>query len=269
MTFLKSVVYLLLCTFCILISPLYADIKKANEAYDKQNYDLAAEEYTKLANLNNAEAQAKLGVMYFWGWGVRQSNYQAYNWSLKAAKQDNQLGQQMMGYLYEEGIIVSKNIRKAISWYEQSAAQDFAPAIASLANIYIRGGEIPKNIKRAFTYAQKAANKNNAYAQYLLALLYQNENKDYLLARKWLTKSALLGYADAPNELGIHYHQGLGLAKNPKKAYFWFVIAAERGSLEGVNNRTKVRQNMEYDDIKAVEKEAFDWLKKNPITQQL
>ncbi|MET1254460.1 tetratricopeptide repeat protein [Aliikangiella maris] len=257
--------FLFIC-FLLVTPETYADdLQKANKAYEQQEYETAFELYTLLAEQGNVTAQAKLGLMYYWGWGTNPSNSLTYQWSLKAAKQNEPLAQQTMGFLYEEGIFVNQNTRRAAEWYQQSAAQNHYPAMARLANIYYQGKDIPKNLKLALKYAKQAAEANNAFAQYMLGVIYQSDMQNYQKAQQWFLKSIKNGYADAANALGILYNNGLGQAKDRKRAYYWFKIADERGSKEGLTNRLNIRVDLEHEDILRLEQEAHEWLKKNPI----
>lgn len=232
---------------------------KAEEAYADEDYKTAFTEYEKLARTGIAEAQAKLGIMYYWGRGTFRSDSETYIWSLKAAKQGHKQAQHMMGYLYENGIYVEKDIHKAIDWYRQSADQNYAPAQANLAGIYMLNEELPKEYERGLRFAQAAAAQNNKHAEYLMGYYYQNHNQDYHLARKWYTVAAKNSNADAANLLGIFYFNGLKIKKDFKKAFFWFRIAERNDSAEGFKNRERAQRLLENEDVIALEEDVDKW----------
>lgn len=74
----------------------------------------------RLANQGIAEAQARLGAMYFEGKGVRQDYAKAAVWHEKAANQGNVDAQFIIGGMYYEGKGVSKNVAIAKEWFGKS-----------------------------------------------------------------------------------------------------------------------------------------------------
>ena len=250
---------------CILLVTLLlgnsaiADMKTANEAYAKEDYKTAFDEYLKEAKAGNPEAQSKIGIMYFWGRGTFRSDSYTYTWSLKAAKQGHKNAQHMVGYLYENGIYVEKDIHSAIDWYRKSAAQDYPPAQANLAGIYMFSEDIPTDLDRAFRFAQKAAFKHNKHAEYLMGYYYQHKNSDYHLARKWYTIAAKNGNADAANLLGKFHFNGIDVKQDFKKAFFWFRIAERSDSAEGLINRERAQVKLKNEEVIELEKSVDQW----------
>ena len=237
-----------------------ADMDKARLAYTSEDYDTAFSEFKAHAEAGNAEAQGKLGIMYFWGRGTLRSESKAYRWSLQAAKQGEASGQQMMGYLYENGIFIPKNMRRAVDWYRKSSKQGNAAATASLAALYVYGQGVNQDVRHGFRLAKKAAEENNSHAQYIVGHVYKTEYSDFRQAEIWFTKAAEQRYGEAANELGSIYFEGkLGLP-NLEKAYHWFRIAEEYNSLEAPRNRNRVEKRMELDDLMAAEKLVQAWL---------
>lgn len=251
---------------CLIVIALFlishnatANMTQANALYDSEDYENSFKLYQQYAKENNPEAQAKLGIMYFWGRGTRRSEPLAYSWSLKAAKQGNPQAQHTIAYMYENGIYINKDIRKAIDWYTRSAKQNYAPAQANLSSIYIYGNQIPKEIQRGFKLAQAAAEKDNNHAQYLMGHVYQHENKDYRLAIKSYEASAKNGNAAAANQLGVLYFNGEGVNKDLQTAYFWFRIAEENNSPEGLKNRAITENLVEMENLKLKEEAIKKW----------
>lgn len=234
-------------------------LSKAEKAYANEDYKTAFTEYEKVAQQGNAEAQAKLGVMFYWGRGTFRSDSKTYVWSLKAARQGHQQAQHMMGYLFENGIHVEKDINKAIEWYRKSADQGYAPAQANLAGIYMLSEERPKEYQRGFRLAQSAAAKNNKHAEYLMGYYYQYHIEDYRLARKWYTVAAKNGNHEAANLLGIFYFNGLKIKRDIPKAFFWFRIAERNDSAKGFENRERAQRLLKDEEVIELEKEVDQW----------
>ncbi|KAG0364252.1 hypothetical protein BGX24_004718 [Mortierella sp. AD032] len=53
------------------------------------------------------------------------------------------------------------------------------------------------------------------------------EGRDILAALYWYRKSAALGYVSVQHAIGTLYKFGLGIDKDPRKAFEWFLKAAE------------------------------------------
>lgn len=257
---------LIICSLFISQSCL-ADIKQANDAYQRQDYQRAFEEYSLLAKQGDSNAQAKLGIMFFWGRGTLRNDYQAYFWSLKAARSGQPEAQQMLGYLYENGIYIPQNINRAIDWYQKAMQQNNWSAAANLANIYMTGKEGHQDLKRALFYAKKAAENDDAFGQYLIASIYKTRQKDYLLAKHWFEKSAQQGNASAASELAMIYLKGLGEPTNLRQALFWFMIAEEYNDPEAHQNRMKIQTRVTYEDVLNAQASARKWLKEYSLVK--
>jgi TPR repeat protein len=73
----------------------------------------------------------------------------------------------------------------------------------------------------------------NSIAQNHLAYYYKNGmgiNKDEKEAFKWYLKSAERGNLNAQNNLGVCYRCGIGVNKDEKKAFEWYLKSAEGGN---------------------------------------
>ncbi len=91
------------------------------------------------------------------------------------------------------------------------------------------------------------------YAEGLTAL----ELDDYALAFKLFSQSAKAGDAKSQTRLGTMYEQGLGLAKNPKRAALWYEQAADGGEPEAQTHLARLYRNGK--GIAKDEKKAVYW----------
>ncbi len=91
-----------------------------------------------------------------------------------------------------------------------------------------------------FRDIEKRALAGQAEAQHDLAAIYtaghDGAAQDYTKAAFWFRKAADNGVANAAYNLGVLYHQGLGLKKNMKEAIHWYKVAAEQGHPEAQYN---------------------------------
>lgn len=102
----------------------------------------------------NAEAQNKLGELYFRGQGVPPNNTTAREWFEKSSAQGNADAQYNLGFLYDKG---QENYAKALEWYQKSAAQRHADAQYNLGLLYAYGRGVPQDYVRAYMWWSLAA----------------------------------------------------------------------------------------------------------------
>ncbi len=96
-----------------------------------------------------------------------------------------------------------------------------------------------KNYEEAVKWYHKAAEQGNADAQYTLGLCYakgQVVEQDYPKAVKWYRKAAEQGNADAQYNLGLYYAKGQAVEPNFMEAVKWYRKAAEQGNAAAQNN---------------------------------
>jgi TPR repeat protein len=77
------------------------------------------------AEQGNAEAQAALGGMYYFGNGVLKSVEEAVEWTEKAAEQGDTAAQRNMGFMYYNGEGVEQSYETAAKWYTKAAGVVF------------------------------------------------------------------------------------------------------------------------------------------------
>lgn len=111
------------------------------------------EEIRRAAEMGIAEAQEKLGYMYYRGeGGLAQDFAKALEWNLKAAEQGNAPAQYRLGSMYYLGDGVKEDKLETVKWWSKAAEQGYA------------------------------------YAQYNLGMQYWNMH-DYEEARRWFRKA--------------------------------------------------------------------------------
>jgi TPR repeat protein len=187
--------------FLICLSFLYADVnaqtmQEGLAAYQAGDYALARSVFEPLAQAQDAQAQAMLGLIYQNGFGVTRNDEQAFKWYRSAAERGNDTAQYNLGTLYETGQGVKRNINEAIKWYRLAADQGHAVAQYNLGLIYLNNQEIKKNPSLALVWLLKAASQGDRQAQYHVGLLYA---------------------------------QGKGVTANPTLAYIWLSTASDLG----------------------------------------
>jgi tetratricopeptide (TPR) repeat protein len=109
-----------------------ARIEKASSAKDWID---AAATFQKAAELGNADAAENLGMIYFFGFGVRQDDAEAVKWYRNAAEQGQVNGQYHLGWMYQRGRGVPKNLGEAVKWYTKATEQGHNMAKSALQEI--------------------------------------------------------------------------------------------------------------------------------------
>ena len=194
------------------------------------------------AEQGDAEAQASLGGMYYFGQGVPKNYKKAVKWIRKSAKQGYVLAQFDLGEMYYDGHQgVPKNYKKAAKWYHESAEQNWDLAQYRLGEMYYRGevGEglmknegVTNNYAEAAKWYRKAAEQELDWAQFDLGQMYfrgEGVPKNYAEAVKWWREAAEQGHAGAQYGLGKMYYKGQGVPKNEVEGYAWFLSAKANG----------------------------------------
>lgn len=110
--------------------------------------------------------------------------------------------QYQLAEMYQKGIGTERNINKALELYKMAAAQNYILALLRLGDLYFEGN--------------------------------QDLAQDYAQALFWYQKIEALGQQHANMRLGEIYMNGLGVNKNPEKAFQYYLYLAEQGSQEAI-----------------------------------
>lgn len=143
-----------------------AEAKQQEEAEAMRWYRLATEQ-------GLAEAQNKLGVMYFYGRGVVQNYAEAVRWFRQAAEQGHAEAQTSLGVMYAEGQGVVQNYAEAVRWYRLAAEQGHAEAQFGMGVMYAYGQGVAQDDAEAVRWYRLAAAQGYALAQDELRRLNQ------------------------------------------------------------------------------------------------
>jgi hypothetical protein len=158
------------------------------------------------AEQGDANAQYKLGNMYYYGQGVPRDYAEAFRWYSKAADQGNAMGQSGLGYLYAHGEGVPQDYARALGLYRNSADQGYAKAQYALGLMYYHGYGVPQDNAETARWYRKAADQGYAYAQSNLGYMYKygyGVTLDRAEAERWFHKAADQGDEYAQRALGM------------------------------------------------------------------
>ena len=207
-------------------------IELANCADKKKQHKEAFEYYKLAAEVNNAEAQYRLGCYYYNGKGTESDYSEATKWFRKAVEQGYAPAQCFLGYCFEFGVGVQQDNTTAVDLYFKASEQGFAAAQHNLGLCYENGKGVLKDETAAMKWYYKAAKQGYANAQCSLGICYdlgRGVNKDEIEAVRWYRKAADQGDMIAQTNLGVCYKFGQGVLKDEVEAVKWYRKAAEQG----------------------------------------
>jgi uncharacterized protein len=218
------------------------------QKYQPDDAAAALRELKPLAEQGNAEAQFRLGSLFYQGWGVPQDYQEATRWLHKAADQKNVYAQVTLGTIYADGVqgVVAQDYSHALMWFILAAAQGDAEAMKLRDALATRmtptqiaeGQKMAREFKPFDAYAKllldlKArSEQGEATAQFQVALQYyhgQGTPRNYSESLAWFKKAALQGHVIAQYNAGYMYEKGEGTPQDYREAGKFYRMAAERG----------------------------------------
>ena len=223
----------------------------------------------KRAEQDDADAQTRLGIMYFAGRGVPQNDREALRWFRRAAEQGYADAQFALGTMYFAGRGVPQDDREAVRWFRRAAEQGNANAQVNLGQMYVRGRGVPQDDREAVRWFRRAAEQGNANAQNNLGGGYANGRgvpQDDREAVRWYRRAAEQGNANAQNNLGFMYANGLGVPQDYVQAHKWLNLAIASASLRrrddrehALRLRDRVAARMSSSQVAEAQRLAREW----------
>lgn len=104
----------------------------------KQDYEMAKLWFEQSAGSEYAKAQFYLGILYTFGYGVEQDYSEAFKWYRLAAKQNDPDALYNLGVMYEMGLGTDMNVYEALRLYKLSAEQGHVPSISKIQELESR-----------------------------------------------------------------------------------------------------------------------------------
>ena len=211
----------------------------------KQDFTKAKEWFEKATEQHHMSAQAVLGSMYFFGYGIDKNKQKGKELIEESALSGDPIGQFYFGVLYEEAEPqktykgIEKNIDdsgfyqdfvKAREWYEKAAQQGNIQATYNLGVLYANGRGVEKDEFKARKYYEIAAKGGDRHAKHNLAIMYYNGyaglTKDLAKGVKLDIEAAKQGSPLAQYNLGLFFYEGTYFKQDYTKARKSFEFAA-------------------------------------------
>jgi uncharacterized protein len=121
----------------------------------------------KSAEQGNADAQFKLGAMFYdgdgatFGWLRKQDYSQAAKWFGKSAEQGNVDAQSCFGWMYIKGEGVAQDCNEAVRWYRKAAEQGDTDAQHNLGVMLADCNKVPQDYVEAYKWTTLAAEQGD------------------------------------------------------------------------------------------------------------
>lgn len=120
--------------------------------------------------------------------------------------------------------------------------------------------------KGKFAEARKelwpAARSGNADAEELIGVMYAmglGVERDDRRAFEWYLRSSMKGHPGAQSGVGWYYEVGRGVAKDLVRAYMWYVLSAIGGDPDAAISQEEVVKKMTAEQIAAGDKLIDDY----------
>ncbi len=123
-------------------------------------------EASNLLNEKDAKANAYLGEMFLYGYGVPRHSQKAIQYYQYSALKGNLTAQQFMA---RYALWIEKNPEMALNWFKKAADQQDVDAMVFCAAAFRQGFGVSRSLDLATRYTIEAAKHGNARAQYDLA----------------------------------------------------------------------------------------------------
>jgi uncharacterized protein len=137
-------------------------------AVQRKDYPAATRLLEPLAQRGDATAQWQLGLLYYHGHGVRESDALATQWFERAARQGDARAQFQLGNMYAYGLAPARPEvepeRLAAQWYFEAARQGLADAQYSLGILFLTGSGVVQDREEALKWIERAAAQGHADA---------------------------------------------------------------------------------------------------------
>ena len=181
------------------------NIADINHNIQSKRAYLAEYYYVKASNLNSKDSK-----------NIKRK----LNFFKKSAKYGNPDAMFELGTYY-----YNANDEKCVKYFKDAASAGVVRGNVTLAMFYHRGKFVGRNQNQAYEYLKKALPSADPWILYNAGLLYEESNV-MAKAIDLYHQAAALNNSDAQYKLGLIYAKGKGTAKDYKKSFDFFNLAA-------------------------------------------
>ena len=155
-------------------------LEEGKAHYQNKEYESALECYMNAAEMNNADAQIRAGVMFYNGLGTQQNYERAFEFMKKSAENGNVSAMSNLAIMYDRGRGTTKDYVCARKWYEaaiENSSDNFS-AINNLGYLYFHGLGTDVDYDKAQRYFEQAIEKGSEAAKDNLAALKKKREEE-------------------------------------------------------------------------------------------
>jgi|GEM_PF-1304086 len=139
---MKKLVTLLALVATIGLAPVaWADMERAYDLLDAEQYEEAYREFLPHAQEGDTRAMIEVGLLFLNGNGVEQDDAQALFWINQAANARVPFAQYVLGFMTQHGRGMPADPIAAVVLYEQAANEGIIPAQTALGNLFAYGAD--------------------------------------------------------------------------------------------------------------------------------
>jgi TPR repeat protein len=171
----------------------------------------------------------------------------------KAAEQGHPGAELNLGYLYEHGRGVRVDLAEAMRWYRKAAEQKQPHAPCRIADLYREGKGVEADLDEAAKWYRIEAEGKCSEAQFNLARICDSQNK-LAEALKWYRRAAEAGNADARAHLGDVLSDGVFITPDYVEACQWLMLAAQEGDKVSEIRLRRVKAKLSAEQLAEVQK---------------
>ncbi len=139
----------------IVVLPL-APYEDGVEAYHLGDFSTALRIWQPLADGGDVRALTSAGLMYQTGRGIERDPVVAAQYYSRAANMGFPAAQNSLAVLYESGLGVRRDLIQAVALFRLAAEQDYIPAIYNLGRVYQYGVGIERDFGEAVKWFKRA-----------------------------------------------------------------------------------------------------------------
>tara|TARA_B100000686_G_C16613521_1_gene875126 strand:+ start:321 stop:836 length:516 start_codon:yes stop_codon:yes gene_type:complete len=137
--------------------PAYADYEQGLRHYEAKRYFQAIDNFTLMAARGHSGSEFMMGVMYFYGNGVRRDSGIAAVWFHKSALKGHAPAQLAFGSIHIRGVGVGKDLADAYMWLTL-ASQSNVPGLVTQA-LALRDGAEKEMLAQQIEQARRRAHE--------------------------------------------------------------------------------------------------------------
>ena len=198
------------------------------------------------AKQGNKDAQLILSKMYYHGVGTNVDYNKSLDWLAHVdedTKNIEAILEYAQTYLYGTDKI-EPNIDLAIHWLKKAATMQHLPSVIDLAEIFENGRWVTPNEDSSKQYRLMAAKLGDPDSQLITAHNFHMDG-DFYNAYDWYTRAEANGIREAKLDIGLMHLNGLGVNKDPVKAYVILSEAASEGDSEARRLRDDIAKSFD------------------------